>query len=131
MELCALLVMHDEATVPVPTQLQYCPADPYAVRATFRLSGGRTVEWFLARELLTEGLRRPAGLGDVRVQPVPRHGRHMVRLVLMTPAGRAELMLAGPIVAYFLERTEAVVPPGTERDHLDLEAQLSQLLAGH
>ncbi|MFS4094110.1 SsgA family sporulation/cell division regulator [Streptomyces sp. AF1A] len=123
--------MPDTSTAPVPTQLHYHARDPYAVQATFRLSGGTSVEWFFARELLAEGLRGPAGIGDVRLSPTRRQGQLMVEVALMPPAGQADLMLPGQEVADFLRRTEALVPPGTERRHLDLDSELSHLLAGH
>lgn len=43
------------------------PNDPFAVVVSF---GG--VEWRMARELLRDGLARPAGFGDIRIWPT--HG---------------------------------------------------------
>ncbi|WP_030182787.1 SsgA family sporulation/cell division regulator [Streptomyces sp. NRRL S-813] len=130
-ELCALLVMPDGSAVPVSTRLGYRPDDPYAVRATFRLGGDRAVEWFFARELLREGLLQPVGIGDVRLRPARHQGQHMVQIVLTPPAGRVDLMFPWPVVTEFLQRTDAVVPPGTEPVHVDVDAQLMHLLAEH
>lgn len=55
----------------------------------------------------------------------------MVQVALTPPAGQADLMLPGQEVEDFLHRTESVVPPGAERRHLDLDSELSHLLAGH
>ncbi|WP_316770597.1 SsgA family sporulation/cell division regulator [Streptomyces sasae] len=123
--------MPDESVVPVPTKLQYHAGDPYAVRATFCPSGGRAAEWFFARELLADGLRRPVGAGDIRLRPTRRRGQDMVLIALLPPAGQAELLLPRAVVARFLRRTDAVVPPGAEGGHLALDAELSEFLAGH
>ncbi|MFG3023264.1 SsgA family sporulation/cell division regulator [Streptomyces sp. NPDC048254] len=123
--------MPDESVVPVPTELKYHAGDPYALRATFCPSGGRMAEWLFARDLLAEGLRRPVGAGDVRLSPTRRRGQDMVRIGLMSPTGQAELLLPRPAVARFLRRADAMVTPGTEGGHLDLDAQLSEFLAGH
>lgn len=130
-ELRALLVVPDASVVPVPTRLSYRADDPYAVHATFRLGGDQTAEWFFARELLREGLLRPAGGGDVRLRPAWHLGQHMVQIVLTPPSGRATLMLSRPVVTEFLQRTDAAVEPGAERRHIDLDTQLTHLLAGH
>ncbi|WP_324783228.1 SsgA family sporulation/cell division regulator [Streptomyces sp. H51] len=53
----------------VPVRLRYDPeADPRAVRVG--LPG--THEWTFSRSLLEQGLRAPAGSGDVRVWPCGR-----------------------------------------------------------
>lgn len=49
-------------------------------------------------------------------------GQHMVRIPLTPPAGRADLMFPWPVVTEFLQRTDAVVSPGTEHVHVDLDA---------
>ncbi|MEV7320669.1 SsgA family sporulation/cell division regulator [Streptomyces sp. NPDC093970] len=127
----AFVVAPDESAVPVPTDLRYDAADPFAVHAAFQVGAGRTVEWFFARGLLAEGLRGPAGIGDVRLRPTRHLHRHMLRITLASPGGRADLIVPRAALADFLRRTDALVPPGTEHVHLDLDAQLSEFLAGH
>ncbi|MGW4518734.1 SsgA family sporulation/cell division regulator [Streptomyces sp. NPDC004393] len=130
-ELPACLVVSEALTVPVCMQLQYQTADPYAVRATFHLSGRKPVEWFLAREVLMEGLHQPAGIGDVRLWPTRSHGQYMVHIVLRSTRGQAVLVVPARAMASFLRRTEDVVPPGTERCHFNLDAQLAHILTGN
>jgi hypothetical protein len=129
-ELRALLAMTDGSVVPVSARLSYRPDDPYAVQAAFRLGGDRAVDWFFARELLREGLLQPAGIGDLRLRPAWHRGQHMVQMILTPPAGQADLMLPWPVVTGFLQRTDAVVSPGTELRQVDLDTELAHLLAG-
>ncbi|MFE7812673.1 SsgA family sporulation/cell division regulator [Streptomyces sp. NPDC057433] len=55
----------------VPVRLSYDPGrDPRTVRVSLPGPAGR--EWSLPRELLEQGLRAPAGSGDVQVWPCGR-----------------------------------------------------------
>ena len=59
----------EEEHAAVPVMLRYDPeTDPRSVRV--RLPG--TTEWTFSRSLLEQGLRAPAGSGDVRVWPCGR-----------------------------------------------------------
>jgi len=62
--------------------------------------------------LLAEGLRRPAGTGDVLV--IPRHQCQpdSVRVVLRPATGAALIDIPASAVTAFLRQTVAVVPPG-------------------
>ncbi|MFF8674216.1 SsgA family sporulation/cell division regulator [Streptomyces sp. NPDC015242] len=128
-ELHLRLILAGDSSLPVRTGLRYDTADPYAVHATFHLGAEETVTWVFARELLAEGLHRPTGTGDVRVWPSRSHGLGIVCIALSTPEGEA--LLEAPVRALesFVKRTDAVVSPGTERDHLCLDEQLTRLLA--
>ncbi|MEU4011413.1 SsgA family sporulation/cell division regulator [Streptomyces pseudogriseolus] len=64
-------------TVPVSIALRYTVAGPYAVRMVVETGVTPPVHWVFARDLLTEGLYRPAGLADVQVWPVPRRPRRL------------------------------------------------------
>ncbi|XVV39339.1 SsgA family sporulation/cell division regulator [Streptomyces sp. CA-100214] len=55
------LVMSDEYSLPAPQTCGNDTADPYAVHAAFHTGARGTVTWVFARDLLTEGLHRPAG----------------------------------------------------------------------
>ena len=68
-ELTVQLVAPGDGSISLPVVLHYDLADPYAVHATFRTGQGDGVSWVFARELLTLGVHRPAGDGDVRVWP--------------------------------------------------------------
>lgn len=115
----------------VPTTLVYTAADPYAVQAIMDTQSG-TVEWFFSRELLHDGLRGPAGVGDVHVAPdTDEHGRPVVSIELSTADGNAILLADAPAVAAFLADTLRVVPFGHETAHLDIDAALAFLVAGN
>ncbi|MGW3027780.1 SsgA family sporulation/cell division regulator [Streptomyces sp. NPDC001221] len=118
-----------DGRVPLPAELQYDRTDPYAVRLDLGAPSPFSVEWVFARSLLADGLRRPAGSGDVLVTP-PR-GRHpeAIRVVLRSRTGSAVLEIAESAVAAFLRQTEAVVPQGREHDHIDLDDLVARLTA--
>lgn len=56
----------------LPATLQYDRRDPFAVRMAFPAPAtleGTEVAWEFSRELLSEGMDAPAGVGDVRIRP--------------------------------------------------------------
>ncbi|MGW3121685.1 SsgA family sporulation/cell division regulator [Streptomyces sp. NPDC001107] len=117
----------DEPPTPLPAELHYEMSDPYAVRLSLGAPATRSVDWVFARSLLTEGLHRQTGTGDVLV--IPRHGCHpnSVRIVLRSSGGAAMIDIAESAVAAFLRRTVSLVPPGTESVHIDIDRALTEL----
>ncbi|GAA2230654.1 SsgA family sporulation/cell division regulator [Streptomyces nogalater] len=113
--------------MPLPAELHYGSTDPYAVRLSLGPSTGPPVTWVFARELLAEGLTRPAGPGDVQVLPWHCRTPRTLRIVLSNGTGTALVELAAAEVAAFLRRTFDVVPPGTESEHLDLDGVITAL----
>jgi hypothetical protein len=113
--------------VPLPAQLHYGITDPYAVRLSLGSSTSRPVTWFFARELLSEGLSRPTGPGDVLVVPGCARRPGSLRVVLSNSAGTALVELTVREVAAFLRRTFALVPAGTESGHLDIDGAITEL----
>jgi len=128
-ELHLRLILSNESSLPVRASLRYDTADPYAVHAAFHTGTADAVEWVFARELLTAGLHRPAGIGDVQLWPCRSHGLDVVCIALNSEEGKALLHAPARVLEGFLERTTAAVPPGTEHDHLCLDEELSRLLA--
>ncbi|MCZ1006222.1 SsgA family sporulation/cell division regulator [Streptomyces lydicus] len=111
----------------VPAVLHYQPADPLAVRMFFppEISlDGSAVDWAFARELLDEGLRRPAGRGDVRVRP---SGPERTVMEFHAEEGVALVQLRTTDVRAFLARSYEAVPAGGEPAHLGLERGLAEL----
>jgi hypothetical protein len=51
-----------------------------------------------------------------------------VYVELCSPSGRALFAVPRPVLADFVDRCHALVPPGSEPDHLDLDAELDLLL---
>jgi hypothetical protein len=124
------LVAPGEGTVvPLPMVLHYDSADPFAVQATFRTGKGEGVCWVFARELLTLGVHRPTGDGDVRVWPSLAGGREVVYIGLNSPDGEALLQAPSAAVIDFLGRSYAIVAHGKERDYLDVDRVIEALLA--
>jgi hypothetical protein len=116
----------DEPVVPVV--LRYDANDPLAVHAAFAaeasLDGTPTV-WTFARELLDEGLRAPAGTGDVHIWPC---GRAQTVMELHSPDGLALVQFDTAVLRRFLRRSYTVVPAGHESLGPGLERGLSALL---
>ncbi|WP_448639930.1 SsgA family sporulation/cell division regulator [Geodermatophilus sp. URMC 63] len=115
----------------VPAVLSYEVRDPFAVGIGFgdtAESADDGITWLLARELLTAGLERPAGDGDVRLWPARTSG-DVLYLHLRAPSGEALFELSRATVAAFLLQTETLVPPGQETAALDVDEQLAALLS--
>ncbi|OIK26227.1 SsgA family sporulation/cell division regulator [Streptomyces malaysiense] len=110
---------------PVFAHLGYDADDPYAVTAAFAHEGHVLAHWRLDREMLAEGLTRPAGVGDVRLRPAGTGMWHELRLEFLgdsRPDGgrqRAVVYAWAPAVAAFLRETREIVPPGRERAPVD------------
>ncbi|MCI3278314.1 SsgA family sporulation/cell division regulator [Streptomyces cylindrosporus] len=108
------LITADEQELPVPATLRYTSADPLAVHIDFPPDvslDGTGVTWTFGRALLQEGLRGPAGGGDVHIWPC---GRARTVLEFHSPYGLALLQFDTPTLRRFLLRTLAVVAAGEE-----------------
>jgi len=123
--------------IPLPAEFRYDRGDPYAVCLAVGAPTTASVDWVFARSLLTEGLKRPAGIGDVRVTPrrLSAAGHPApsaaVRILLRTRDGAtATLEIRASAVVSFLRRTESMVAPGTEHHHLDLDRVATRLTTG-
>jgi hypothetical protein len=125
-ELGIRLVVPQQAVVPLLASLHYSSADPYAIRVAFHVGLDEPVEWIFARELLSKGLESHTGLGDVRVWPSVSAG--VLEIELSSPFGHAHFEVPSGEVAGFLDRTYSLIPAGAEGDHVDVEAELADLL---
>ncbi|MDH6220508.1 SsgA family sporulation/cell division regulator [Streptomyces pseudovenezuelae] len=93
----------DDATVPVV--LRYDPeADPRSVR--FGLPGVH--EWTFSRALLEQGLRAPAGSGEVRVWPC---GRVQAVVEFHSAKGVSVVQFESKALLRFLRRTYMATAP--------------------
>ncbi|WP_354638010.1 SsgA family sporulation/cell division regulator [Kitasatospora camelliae] len=119
--------------VPVEAELSFDTSLPYAACLSFAvadcgcLDGGARVCWYFSRELLNEGRHAPAGHGDVRVRPGTCGD---LLIALKAPTGHAVLSTSTASVAAFLADSFALVPAGSESDHLDVDTALARILAG-
>ncbi len=116
------------ASLPVPVGLRYDACDAFAVHLRFTTGPTRDVRWVFARALLTDGLLGVCGAGDVRVWPCADPCRDVVYVELTSPSGYACFEASATVIADFLDRSFALVAPGTESDQMDLDAVLEGLL---
>lgn len=111
----------------LPAVLTYIAEDPYAVALSIHSPDGHDVaEWHLARDLLAEGLRRLAGIGDVRLRPVDQ----LVEISLSSPYGAATLATPRAGVTAFVHAIYQFLPRGCESNfqNIDLEETLFAML---
>ncbi|MGW7817720.1 SsgA family sporulation/cell division regulator [Streptomyces puniciscabiei] len=125
----AQLVVSRTYSQPLCMRLRYEPADPYVVRAAFFIHSDEPVEWVLGRDLLADGLNGCAGHGDVRIWSAADRGDPAMYIALGSRAGTALIEVPLHDVKTFLERTEALVPRGTESGRIDWHAELAYLLS--
>lgn len=112
---------------PVLSVLSYTTRDPFTVALAFRVQPGDWVEWEFARDLLAAGLSGPVGIGDIRIRPGSAADDVLV-LELDSSDGYAAVEMSHAEVSRFLDATHALVPPGTEGRHLDLDALIASLM---
>ncbi|KAB2341509.1 SsgA family sporulation/cell division regulator [Actinomadura rudentiformis] len=125
-ELGLRLVVPDRTTVPLLAGLEYAADDPYAIRMAFYVGNDEPVEWIFARELLTVGIVRKVGDGDVEVWPTDSDTT--LNIALSSPFGNALFEVPLSPLAEFLHRTYQVVPAGQESEFVDMDAELENLL---
>ncbi|SES01141.1 Streptomyces sporulation and cell division protein, SsgA [Lentzea xinjiangensis] len=113
----------DGTIEPMDVDLQYRSDDPHAVTMRFHAHDQEST-WLVGRELLSNGLLSPAGLGDVRLRPAD--GDVLV-LELHTEDSHAVFHLPADELRRFLRSTYAAVPAGAEV--VDFELLLKDLLA--
>ncbi|MFG2515905.1 SsgA family sporulation/cell division regulator [Streptomyces sp. NPDC048584] len=115
----------DTDRFPVLAHLSYDPSDPFAVTVVFSHDGRILARWQLDREMVTEGLTRPVGIGDVRLRPQARGVERELRMEFLGEAhadgGRhhAVVFAWAETVGEFLHETRRMVPPGREEVRVD------------
>ena len=128
-ELALRLVVPDRTTVPLLATVEYAASDPYALRVSFHVGNDEPVEWIFARELLTVGMGRLVGDGDVQVWPGRTEEPHRsINVGLSSPFGDALFEVPLAPLADFLHRTFEIVPAGRETEFVDIAAELDNLL---
>jgi hypothetical protein len=142
-ELGLRLVVPQQTIVPLVASMFYSGSDPYAVRMAFHVGTDEPVEWIFARDLLAAGIESRQGEGDVHVWPSPgpctqsgdldltgspQPEEKVLNIELSSPFGQAHFEAPAPAMAAFLRRTYQIVPAGQESGHIDIEAELNDLL---
>ncbi|MEW2515899.1 SsgA family sporulation/cell division regulator [Streptomyces sp. NPDC046870] len=126
----ARLVTAQDQEVPVSATLRYTADDPLAVFVDFPAEAalnGEEVTWTFARTLLDQGLRAPAGHGDVQIWP---YGGARTVVEFHSPHGMALLLFPAASLRRFLVRTYEVVAGGQEDVAGVVERGLSALFGG-
>lgn len=114
----------------VRVTLRYTRDDPFALHIVFPSEvtfQQEEVSWVFARELLEEGLRAPAGEGDVSLWP---SGSDRTVVELHAPEGTAMVEFATTTLRRFLWRSYRLTPHGEEHLNLNLDSGLAELLGG-
>ncbi|MCW2599221.1 MAG: sporulation and cell division protein SsgA [Frankiales bacterium] len=126
------LVVPGGPSLPVLAGLRYDSDDPWAVRVAFQTGGegDGIVEWMFARQLLTDGVAKACGEGDIRVWPSMQGSDHFVNLAMASPSGAALFEIDRDALVEFLQQTYLAVPTGHESDAVDFDAELAELLGG-
>ena len=142
-ELGLRLVVPQQTIVPLVASMYYSGSDPYAVRMAFHVGTDEPVEWIFARDLLAAGIESRQGEGDVQVWPSPalyadgddsaamggpEMGGKVLNIELSSPFGQAHFEAPAQAMSAFLQRTYHIVPAGRESRHIDIEAELNDLL---
>jgi len=118
-----MILISDPSMPPVHAEFRYRSDDPFAVQLLLSIDQSPAISWIFSRDLLAEGVRGPAGMGDVQVFPVYdgtiielRSGEQAARLLTHTP----DLM-------DFLDRSVEIVPSGSEAAYFEIEPDLRDL----
>ena len=119
-------VLHGQPA-PVVTRWTYSADDPFAVTLGVRTRSDRFVEWLVARDLVIDSLRGPAGCGDIRMSPQRVQGYDIVEIEIRSTDGRAILEVDRDLLMEFVEATTALVAVGDEAAHMDLDAAINKI----
>jgi hypothetical protein len=130
-ELELRLVVPGGPSLPVIAGLRFDSNDPWAVRVAFQTGGegDGIVEWMFARQLLTDGVAKACGEGDVRVWPALHGADRVVNLAMASPSGSALFEIDRDALVEFLQQTYLAVPTGHEGESVDFDSELALLLS--
>ena len=131
-ELGRRLVTTAPTIVPPTGRLSCSRQDPCAARIAFHAGLEEPAGWIFARDLLPRGIQGRQGTGDVQVRtsPGPAGGEpgSVLNIELISPDGQARFETPAREVTGFLRRACQIVPDGQESGHIDIDAQLNDLL---
>ncbi len=107
----AYVVLSNGITIPTMANLEYDPADPFAVSLMVMADAGTGPPWFFARDLLAAGLLGHSGDGDLKITI----SEDTVGFTLMPgTSDQCDVLLPRPGVVNFLAQTISEYPPGLE-----------------
>lgn len=117
-----------DTRIPILTRLHYDAQRPFEMTATFRCAGETPVAWTFARDLMLDGRLHLSGLGDVRIWPIHLEQSTRVYLSLSSDSGECLVSACITQINMWCRRMSALVPPGTEHRHFDLDREVRLLL---
>ncbi|MEV4940534.1 SsgA family sporulation/cell division regulator [Streptomyces zaomyceticus] len=120
----AMELLTPEAAVPIETTVGYNSRDPHALSIDFHLLGDAPVVWRVDREMVLIGSLKATGAGDVRVRPASDGD---LLLQLGQAEHRALVRCDREGLARLVRDTFALVPQGTEENHIDWQPLLASL----
>ncbi|MBC9719590.1 SsgA family sporulation/cell division regulator [Streptomyces sp. TRM66268-LWL] len=130
---CEISVLTEAGpALPLAATLLYSTDDPFAVSVLLRAGEMGDITWRFARDLLSQGVRYPAGDGDVHVWATGRGHHQQLRIRIRGAVDfshdvEATLVFRSADVNQFLSRTYRLVTRGQEA--IDFDRELSMLLA--
>ena len=122
-----LMVATGNGEAELTGELRYDPSDPFAVSLAIGTECGEPVIWTFARDLLADGVKEPAGEGDITIEPASDLDSRELRITLATDS-LATLLAPRDRVVEFLVEAFTVLPSGAEFDTIDFDAEISALL---
>lgn len=125
------LVLSPNESVPLPARFVYDKRHPFSVTLEFpQPDSDGVTRWVFARELLEQGLRHPAGEGDVRIWPSCRcSGRKDVRMLLRGSTDAVLVDVPHNPLQDWMEQTWEAVPSGEENVVIDWETVTRKMLS--
>jgi hypothetical protein len=108
-------------------ELRYDPNDPLAVTLAIGTECPSPVVWVFARDLLSAGVNKPSGEGDITVEPAEGPESPQIRITLATDC-LATMTADRNKILEFLVASFTAVPSGCEMDRIDLDAEIASLL---
>lgn len=118
-----MILISDPGLPPVNAEFRYRSDDPFAVQMLLSIDQSPAISWVFGRELMLEGVRGPAGMGDVQIFPV--HDGTVVEL--RSGEQSARLLAHTPDLMEFLDCTVEMVPTGSESAYFEVESDLRNL----
>ena len=121
----AMSLTSDPEPPMVRAALHYTTQEPFSVRLALSLNGEPAVQWVFARDLIVQGVRLPAGHGDIQFYP----SSEGVVIELHSPDGDAHLLADRTRLTEFADAMESLVPKGRESDFYSMDEELTGLLS--
>ena len=118
-----MILISDPALPPVHAEFRYRSDDPFAVQLLLSVDQSPAITWVFGRELLLEGVRGPAGMGDVQIFPV----HDGIVIELHSGDHSARLLAHTPDLTDFLDHSVELVPTGSESAYHEVESDLRDL----